>query len=167
MRWLGDGDADLAVIDESTALASALETVNLNLGEMEYALFLTRELRDRHRGVSEAQLLGELPLAGLEDFAPMVTTLQRELGAHGYKLNFAVTVTSFPQVAQAIRGGSLAGFLPVQAADEMARLGIEVLRHPMLEGLKVKLVLAYNARLARFRGQLADVASSVHETLTR
>jgi len=78
IRWLGDGDADLAVVDESTALASDFETVNLNLGEMEYALFLTPELRDRHRGMSEAQLLGELPLAGLEDFAPMVTTLQRE-----------------------------------------------------------------------------------------
>lgn len=166
MRWLGDGVVDLAVLDEATVLASEMETGRLDLGEMEYALFLTRELRDRHRGVSERQLLADLPLAGLEDFTPMITALQRELGTQGYPLNFAVTVTSFPQVAQVIRSGELAGFLPTQAADEMAQHGIEVLRHPLLEGLKVKLVLVYNARLARFRAQLAGVAGAVHEVLT-
>ena len=159
------GALDIGVVD-SRIMANAPEDIqSLELGDIEYALFLTPKMVEVAKSKSEKELLASLPLAGLEDLGPSITTLQSIARADGYTLKFAVVLTSFPQVSAALRRGRLAGFLPVLAERDMKEHNLVMLRHPYLAKLAVPISLIWNTRLAELRPAIAQAASRIHDIL--
>lgn len=163
-----EGSLDIGIVDRASldGFVATGHLGMLTLGEIEYALYLTQDLLDQHRGVAERELLETLPLAGLEGLPPLATENQIEQAIDGYKLNFSVILTSFPQVVQAVRTGALAGFLPTLAEEELSEHGITKVESPQLESLKVEIVLIYNTRMSGVKSYLATVGSQVHQILT-
>ncbi len=165
VRGIEKGTLDIGIVDGRTMSKAPEGIQSLELGEIEYALFLTPEMAEAAKSKSEKEMLASLPLAGLEDLGPSITTLQSVAQADGYALKFAVVLTSFPQVSAALRGGRLAGFLPVLAERDMKANHLVMLRHPYLAKLAVPISLIWNTRLAELRPALAQVASSIHDIL--
>lgn len=162
------GRLDVGVVDTGSLVQGGEIPAHfaiLPLGEIEYALYLTESLLEQHRGLAESQLLENLPLAGLEGLPPLATAHQFEQARAGYNLNFAVILTSFPQVIQAVRTGSLAGFLPTLAEAELQQHGIVRVDSALLSGLKVKIALIYNLRLEGVKPYLATLGSTIHTIL--
>ncbi len=165
MRGVNQGTLDIGIV-EGRAMAEAPEGIQaLELGEIEYALFLTSDMVEAAKTQSEKELLASLPLAGLDGLGPSVTTLQSIAKADGYILKFAVVLTSFPQVSAALRSGRLAGFLPVLAEEDMRKHDLVMFRHPYLDKLSVPISLIWNTRLASLRPSIAVAASSIHAVL--
>jgi DNA-binding transcriptional LysR family regulator len=166
MRGVDQGTLDIGIV-EGRAMAEAPEGIQaLELGEIEYALFLTPDMAEAAKTQSEKELLASLPLAGLDGLGPSVTTLQSVAKADGYTLKFAVVLTSFPQVSAALRSGRLAGFLPVLAEEDMREHDLVMLRHPYLDKLSVPISLIWNTRLASLRPSIAVAASSIHAIIS-
>lgn len=164
-----EGSLDVGIVDEDSLLRGGVVPDHfavISLGEIGYALYLTEELFERHRGMAERELLESLPLAGLEGLAPLATPYQVEDAIPGYRLNLAVVLTSFPQVVQAVRGGALAGFLPTLADDDLRRHGIIRIDNEILRDLTVRISLIYNARLQGVKPYLATVGTKIHEILS-
>ncbi len=165
VRRIGNGALDIGIVD-SRIMAKAPENIqSLELGDIEYALFLSPEMAAAVKIQSEKEMLANLPLAGLEDLGPSITTLQSKAQADGYTLKFAAVLSSFPQVSAALRCGRLAGFLPVLAERDMKDHNLVMLRHPYLEKLAVPITLIWNTRLAELRPALAQAASRIHDIL--
>ncbi len=165
MRGVSSGTLHIGIV-EGRAMTEAPEGIQaLELGEVEYALFLTPDMAEAARTQSEKEILASLPLAGLDGLGPSVTTLQSIAKADGYSLKFAVVLTSFPQVSAALRSGRLAGYLPVLAEEDMKRHDLVMLRHPYLDKLSVPISLIWNTRLASLRPSIALAASSIHGIL--
>ncbi|MBT3192988.1 MAG: LysR family transcriptional regulator [Verrucomicrobia bacterium] len=165
MRGVDQGTLDIGVVD-GQAMADAPEGIQaLELGAIEYALFLTPEMAEAAKTQSEKELLSSLPLAGLDGLGPSVTTLQSVAKTDGYTLNFAVVLSSFPQVSTALRGGRLAGFLPALAEEDMKEHNLVMLRHPYVEQLSVPISLIWSTRLASLSPSIAVAASSIHAIL--
>lgn len=165
-----EGALDIGIVDRASLMRSGAVPGHLatfSLGEIEYALYLTEGLLDQHRDVAERELLERLPLAGLEGLPPLASANQVEQAVEGYRLNFAVILTSFPQVVQAVRTGALAGFLPTLAEEELREHGITKVDNERLESLKVEIVLIYNTRLSGAKPYLATVGGEVHQILAR
>ncbi len=163
-----EGNLDVGIVDEESLLRGGVIPEHfavISLGEIEYALYLTEDLFERHRGMPEREMLESLPLAGLEGLAPLATAYQDEHAIPGYRLNFAVVLTSFPQVVQAVRTGELAGFLPTLADDDLRQHGIIRIDNEILRELTVRISLIYNARLQGVKPYLATVGTRVHEIL--
>ena len=168
IKQVEEGALDVGVVDTNSLVQGGEIPAHfaiLPLGEIEYALYLTESLLERHRGIAESALLESLPLAGLEGLPPLATAHQFDQALSGYNLNFAVILTSFPQVIQAVRTGSLAGFLPTLAETELEQHGIVRVDSSLLSGLKVEIALIYNARLQGVKPYLASVGSGIHEIL--
>lgn len=166
LRGVENGAADIGIVD-SRLLADAPDDIQgLELGNIDYALYLTPEMAETARTQSEKELLDSLPLAGLDDLGPSVTTLQAMAKADGYTLRFAVLLTSFPQVSATLRKGNLAGFLPVLAEEDMKKHNLVMLRHSYLDELSVSISLIWNRRLAELRPAIATAASRIHKILT-
>lgn len=159
---IADGSLDFGIV-EFTELPKHFGA--LELGHLEYALFLSETLAAKHRKKSEKELLAKLPLVGLEQFGIFATQLDRAAKTEGYQLNFAVMLTSFPQVAQALRAGNLAGFLPTLAGKDLAEHGLAMVRLPFLKPLRMKIALIWNARLAPFRPFISETSSALHGIL--
>lgn len=165
VRGIVKGTLDIGIVESRIMAKSPEDVQSLELGNIEYALFLSPEMAEAAKSKSEKELLASLPLAGLEDLGPSITTLQSMAQADGYALKFAVVLTSFPQVSAALRHGSLAGFLPVLAERDMKAHNMVMLRHPYLEKLSVPISLIWNTRLAELRPAIAQAASSIHDIL--
>jgi DNA-binding transcriptional LysR family regulator len=169
LRELEEGTLDVGIVDQPSLFrgtdAPAHFTI-LPIGTIEYALFLTPELLERHRALSEREMLERLPLAGLEGLPSLAATAnQLENVGPGFQLNFAAVLTSFPQVAQAVRTGELAGFLPTLAEADMARFGIVKVENSLLERLRVEIVLVYNNRIAPLKPYVAKAGTAIHTVL--
>jgi DNA-binding transcriptional LysR family regulator len=164
VHGISEGSLDFGIIENSSELPKHFGAVEL--GQLEYALFLSDSLAAKHRRASEKQLLAKLPLAGLEYLGLFTTQLDRAARSEGYQLNFAVMLTSFPQLAQALRAGTLAGFLPTLASNELTQHGLKMVRLPFLNPLAIKISLIWNTRLAPFRPYMAR-ASSLLQTILK
>lgn len=168
IRKVEEGSLDVGIVDtRSLSIGGDFPShfAILSLGEIEYALYLTTELMDQHRDKAERELLETLPLAGLEGLPPLASAHQIEQASEGFKLNFAVILTSFPQVVQAVRTGALAGFLPTLAENELREHGIIKVDNSLLRTLKVEISLIYNIRLLGVKPYLATVGGAVHALL--
>jgi DNA-binding transcriptional LysR family regulator len=169
IRRIEEGSLDVGIVDrKSLNEAGPVQAhfATFSLGEIEYALYLTESLLEQHRDLAERELLETLPLAGLEGLPPLASAHQIEQAIEGFRLNFAVILTSFPQVIQAVRSGALAGFLPTLAEEELQQHGITKVGNNHLESLKVEIVLIYNTRLSGVKPYLATVGGEVHQILT-
>ena len=165
-----EGSLDVGIVDRESLIQSGSipqHFAALPLGKIEYALYLTEGLLHRHRGVGERALLESLPLAGLEGIPRLISANQIEQVGIGFPLNFAVILTSFPQVIQAVRTGALAGFLPTLAEDELRQHGIIRVDNEHLNGLSVEIVLIYNTRLSKVKPYLATAGGQIHAILNR
>jgi DNA-binding transcriptional LysR family regulator len=169
LRELEEGTLDVGIVDQPSLFRGANVPAHftiLPIGSIEYALFLTPELLERHRALSEREMLERLPLAGLEGLPSLAATAnQLENVGPGFQLNFAAVLTSFPQVAQAVRTGELAGFLPTLAEADMARFGIVKVENSLLERLRVEIVLVYNNRIAPLKPYVAKAGTAIHTVL--
>jgi len=170
IRRIEDGSLDVGIVDRASLIQTGgipRHFAALALGEIEYALYLTKDMLDRYRGMAERELLESLPLAGLEGLPPLATANQLEQARPGFGLNFAVILTSFPQVMQAVRTGALAGFLPTLAEAELREHGIIKVENDHLRSLRVEIMLIYNTRLGGVKPYLAAVGGQIHQILNR
>lgn len=168
IKMVEEGSLDVGIVD-TRSLAKGGDFPShfaiLSLGQIEYALYLTESLMEQHRSKAERELLETLPLAGLEGLPPLATAHQIEQALDGFQLNFAVILTSFPQVIQAVRTGALAGFLPTLAEEELSEHGIIKVDSSLLQTLQVEISLIYNTRLQGAKPYLAAVGGEVHAIL--
>lgn len=169
IRRIEEGTLDVGIVDRAslTQMGDTRHFAMLSLGEIEYALYLTQSLLDQHRDLGEREMLETLPLAGLEGLPPLASANQMEQALSGFKLNFAVILTSFPQVIQAVRTGSLAGFLPTLAEEELKTHGIAKVENEYLRNLHVEIVLIYSTRLGGVKPYIATVGGDIHRILSQ
>lgn len=156
------GSLDIGIVESRSMAAAPEEIQSLELGAIEYALFLTPDMADAAKALSEKELLASLPLAGLDDLGPSASTLQAVAKSDGYSLKFAVILTSFPQMSAALRSGRMAGFLPVLAEQDMEQHDLVMVRHPYLDSLSVPISLIWSTKIAALRPSIAVAASDIH-----
>ena len=159
---LNDGLIDFGLVRKGEAikpLASA------PLGRVAFSLFVPKEMQARAKGNQFGEFIGALPLAVLEGEG----NFRRELAAIARKnklrLNVKVECSSFPLVARALAGGTLAGILPGMAAAEMRELGMIEIPSKALQAFDREICLAWNPRQLRVRTALEKARSVLVEIL--
>jgi LysR family transcriptional regulator, nitrogen assimilation regulatory protein len=136
-----------------------------SLGSFGYSLFIPQALWTRADGMSEAQLLQELPLV----IQGGNTVFQKRLGEiaakNDWKLNVNLLCESFPQAAQAMSTGQLAAILPDLAKFNLVSKTVKTVPLKSLELLRREIVLAWHPHRLETRPHLAGVTHKLAEVL--
>lgn len=121
------------------------------LGTINYSVFVPDKLCPRATDLPLARILAELPIATQGDDTQFQLTLESAVREKNWRLNVVFYGETFPQVARAVEGGTMAGILPDIALDsfDLSRVWCAPLKG--LVGLRREVSLAWNpARLERF-----------------
>lgn len=121
------------------------------LGTINYSVFVPDTVCPRDRDLPLPRILAELPIATQGDDTQFQIRLETAVTERNWRLNVVFLGETFPQVARAVEGGTMAGILPDIAIDsfDLARVWCAPLKS--LTELRREVSLAWNpARHERF-----------------
>lgn len=128
------------------------------VGLIEYALFVPQGLMPRRsvrRGRSSSRsggVLEGLPLAVLNSRSGgILRALESEASRTDCELRVALRLSSYPQLAMAVRSGTVAAVMPTRAAAALEGTQFEIHRPPFLAKEKRKVWIAWNRSMAEIR----------------
>jgi DNA-binding transcriptional LysR family regulator len=144
VQRLMQGQLDLGIL-RSTEGANELKS--LRLGQLEYALFVSRRVSPPRRNASHGDWLAHVPFAAPRG-EPGLTRALESLGP------VALQCETFPQVASAVRAGGHVGVLPLLARAELPPEAFWCIPAEPLAKAASTLVLAWRPRLDDVRPRL-------------
>lgn len=158
---LQDGEVDLGVVRNTATLGTSLKTAGSI--KFSYRLFVPKRMRKKLPPDCPIECLGDLPLAVLDgkgDFRTRLAELAREAGL---ELPIQLELSSLPLIANAIKSGRFAGFLPEFAAPLVADRATvhEVVGFELLNR---ELVFAWHPKKAQSRTALEDAVNFLKRT---
>jgi hypothetical protein len=128
------------------------------VGLIEYALFVPQGLMPRRsvrRGRSSSRsggVLEGLPLAVLNSRSGgILRALESEASRTDCELRVALRLSSYPQLAMAVRSGTVAAVMPTRAAAALEGTQFEIHCPPFLAKEKRKVWIAWNRSMAEIR----------------
>jgi DNA-binding transcriptional LysR family regulator len=162
VRQLAEGSLDFAL------LRADLVTGRLrgeSIGRVNYRLFIPDQLRPRTQPLSLAEALATLPIATQGDDTLFQQKIEQAITALGWTLNIRLYGESFPQIAQAITSGAVAGLLPDFAASDLDPKSIWSLQLTELGDLAREISFAWNPHHLAKRPDLEKIRESATKTL--
>lgn len=152
------GELDLGIV-RRTAIRS--EVVSHALGRLEFALFIPKRTTQCNWELA----LKTCPMAVLEGAGEFRQELEKVAAKEQFKPRIEVECSSFPAVAKAMKCASLAGILPVAAADELGLHGFIRLHAPWLSKLSRPVSLIASRRLLSLRPELDSITKELARVL--
>lgn len=159
-----DGSLDLAV-----TLREGLDSrlCAQPLGRLEYALFVPRQLSPGTGGKVPRQLLHQLPLAVLMGGETILKSIEAEATRTKSQLNIRLRLSSYPQMAAAVREGLVAAVMPTLARATLPESDVTQITQPFLNRLSRRIHLVWNRSVAEVRPVIAKAGGQLKEALTR
>ncbi|MFZ2642100.1 MAG: LysR family transcriptional regulator [Verrucomicrobiia bacterium] len=146
---LADGNIDFGVVSR---LKRNHQLASVPLGRFDYALFLPPGLAATGRRLRfPSQILSGLPLATLEGSPAIRQALEEEAHKRQIKLDVRLRLSSYPQLAQAMRHLNVAAIMPTLAAQSLSADSFRLLHLPFLDALSRRICLAWNKSLVEVR----------------
>jgi DNA-binding transcriptional LysR family regulator len=151
-----DASLDLAVrtrpVDDPR-IASEL------LGTLDYALFVPRELAEQGKSRRGNCMLDDLPLAVLgAGGQDILRALEAEAQRENCSLRVELQLSSYPQLAMAVRSGKVAAVLPALAKTALEDGAYRVFTPPYLKRQSRQVWLIWNRSVVEVRPAVAEAA---------
>jgi DNA-binding transcriptional LysR family regulator len=163
VRQLADAALDLALL-RADLVGGKLSS--LALGRIDYQLCIPNRLRARDRSLTLERALRELPIALQGDDTRFQRDFEAAAGARGWRVNVVLFAETFPQIAQAVASGAVAGVLPVIGAAVLQPSEVWTLPLTDLGDLSREVHLAWNPHTLARRPTLKDVPSALARVLS-
>ena len=131
------------------------------VGTLEYGLFVPKRRPSNRTGPGPGRPLDGLPLAVLNNpTGNILRALESEASRTRCSLRIELRLSSYPQLAMAVREGIAAAVMPTCAETALEGADYELLRPAFLKGQKRKVWLVWNRSLSEVRP--AIVAGAQH-----
>ena len=152
---VADGELELGIVRRD---ASKERLKSLNLGRMDFALFVAKKSLPAGKIEDWQEVLKRCPLAVLEGGGAFRQELQAATEKAGVTLRVEVECSSFPAGARAVQSAGLAAILPVGAAHELAEPKFTQIPLPWAKVLARELELIWSPRVADIRLMVPQAA---------
>lgn len=157
-----DGSIDLGCITrEVTDKRLRVESI----GRLEYGLFVPKRFVPPGGFNRQNPLLKQLPLAQLIGGTGMADALQNEAQRTRCELNIVLQLSSYPQLATAVRLGKAAAVMPTLAAESLNGADVFLLQPPFLKRLARRPALVWNPAIAEVRPAIRAGLAQLRRTL--
>ena len=159
-----DGSLDMAV-----TLRESLDSrlCAQPLGRLEYAMFVPRRLLVVKDGKASRRLLHQLPLAVLVGGEGILKAVEAEAERTKSELNIRLRLSSYPQMATAVREGLVAAVMPTLARAVLPESEVTQITQPFLNRLSRRIHLVWNRSVVEVRPVIAKAGGRLKEALTR
>jgi DNA-binding transcriptional LysR family regulator len=161
-RRLGDFRLDFGLA-RASIIRPPLRSVNV--GRVEYRLFVPHKLLRKHQGLTGHELAARLPVATLGSDGEFFTQLVEGARDLRVALNIRLVTESFPQAAVAVQSGEYAGILPLHATTALPADKFAALQVPFLQKAGRTVVLGWNPRFLRVRTGAEEAVRCLRELL--
>lgn len=121
------------------------------IGRLEYGLFVPKALMPAAGFGRQNPVLKHLPLAQLIGGTGVAEALQSEAQRTRCELNVRLQLSSYPQLATAVRLGKAAAVMPTLAAESLSGAEVVLLQPPFLRRLARRPALLWNPAIAEVR----------------
>jgi LysR family nitrogen assimilation transcriptional regulator len=163
-----DGLLD-AKLDFGVIHASDLRTglKSRPLGTIDYALYVSKQLLPKARGLGVKELLQQVPIGILNGEPNFSARLDAALALAGVRITPELTYNTFPQLCGAVAAGQCAAVLPMIVRDRLPPSGFHEYRDAILGKHDTKMSLAWTQRLLRQRPRVAAMIPAIADALKR
>jgi DNA-binding transcriptional LysR family regulator len=145
---LVDAKLDVGIV-RRTDLRKGL--LSAEIGTIDYALYVAKELLPKGRTISVKEMLQTLPIGVLTGEPSFSRQLEAALEREKVRLDPAWVCDTFPQLCDAVAGGWCAAVLPTLARDELPAAKFGEYRDAILGKHEGRMYLAWTPRLERQR----------------
>jgi len=136
------------------------------VGSLDYGLFVPRRLLTPRQGSDLKRVLDDLPLAVLSSpQGAILRALESEAARTRHPLRIELRLSSYPQLAMAVREGMVAAIMPTQATAALDGADYELLHPAFLRKQSRKVWLVWNRSLVEVRPAIAAAAKQLKEAL--
>ena len=160
------------VLDASLDLAVTTRPTEDNrlraeaVGTLDHGLFVPRRWLAGRPKLDLKRALDELPLAVLNSRSgEILRALESEAARMRHPLRIELRLSSYPQLAMAVREGMVAAVMPTQASTALAGADYELLHPAFLKKQSRKVWLVWNRSLAEVRPAIAAAAQQLKAAL--
>ncbi len=136
------------------------------VGTLDYGLFVPRRLLAPRQGSDLKRVLDDLPLAVLSNpQGAIFGALESEAARTRRPLRIELRLSSYPQLAMAVREGMVAAVMPTQAATALAGADYELLHPAFLKKQSRKVWLVWSRSLVEVRPAISAAAKQLKAAL--
>jgi DNA-binding transcriptional LysR family regulator len=161
---LVDAKLDFGVV-RKTDLRKGLESSEL--GTIDYALYVAKELLPKGRAISVKEMLQTLPIGVLTGEPSFSRQLEAALEREKVRLDPAWVCETFPQLRDAVAGGWCAAVLPTLAREELPAAKFGEYRDPILGKHEGRMNLVWMPRLERQRPRVKELIPGIVRGMQR
>jgi len=146
-----EGSLDLGIVTRAVKDAACQSEM---VGTLEYALFVPRSLRTEGKLLNRRSPLAGLPLALLTGSPAIAEAVAMEAARGQEKANVVLYLSSYPQLAAAVREGQAAAVMPTIAAGSLVGSDVQRVRPAFLNALNRPVTLVWNRSVAEIRSSV-------------
>jgi DNA-binding transcriptional LysR family regulator len=128
-----------------------------SLGIQTYSLFVPVELLKDKKDPDWKEIIARVPLATIAGEGAFRDNLEKEATKGNFRLNFAISCSSFPQAAKALQSQRYAAILPSIAGTELDSSRFTIVPALFLRSQAREICLIWNPRISHLRPRLVEI----------